>query len=172
MKISLFTISFLFINMLCLAQDKQLYATQFKTDGGVMLSTQRISAPVNSKASTIEFFTREEENPTAYYPFGDISHLEDEFEMLNMFSDNIPFNYDAGSTKFYLCFNKEKTTGNNYVLKLADHPIVKSVDESGSMYYLPTTFESKSDAEKLVKTLKENFDQDYYDQFVSFGKEQ
>lgn len=76
----LFTTSFVLLSVLCHAQAEYLYATQFKTDGGVLLSTQNLSAPKDSKASSIVFFTENEENPTAYYPFGDISNIGDDFD--------------------------------------------------------------------------------------------
>lgn len=91
--------------------------------------------------------------------------------ILRFFSGNLPFNYDAETTKYYLSFKKEKTAGKNFVIRLADDPIVEDIDESSSMYFLPTNFKSKAEAEKLVVKLKENFDQDYYDRFVSFGLE-
>ncbi|GAA5040671.1 hypothetical protein GCM10011506_41480 [Marivirga lumbricoides] len=169
MKNFLFTTCFILVYTLSYAQDGPLYAVQFKTDGGVLLSTQNISAPKDSKASNIEFFTESEENPTAYFPFGSIKELGNEFDMLKLFSDNIPFSYDVSSTKYYLSFMKEKTAGNNFVIQLANVPVVESIDKSSSMYFLPTKFESKVDVEKLVKKLKANFDQNYYDKFVSFG---
>ena len=171
MKNFLITICFVLINTFCFAQDSPLYAAQFKTDGGVLLSTQNISAPKDSKASNIVFFTKNDENPNAYYPFGNIKNIGSEFDMLRLFSDNVPFNYDAASTKYYLAFRKEKTAGKNFVIQLTNSPIVESIDESSALFFLPTKFQSKEEAEKLVSTLKANFDQNYYNKFVSFGAE-
>ncbi|MCX2745599.1 hypothetical protein OO013_17085 [Mangrovivirga sp. M17] len=150
-----------------------LFATSFNTNGA-LLETQNLSGPKDLSASSIEFFTRKKENPVAYFPFGDISELDnDVFKMLKLFSNNIPFIYDPSKTSVYLVFEKQPTAAGNYVIKLAENPLSKIVDAESGFLYLPTKYQSFDDAKAgVLPQLQKHFSQDYYNTFLSFAEEQ
>ncbi|QCK15624.1 hypothetical protein [Mangrovivirga cuniculi] len=166
----------LFFSVLFISQaqnDGPLYATSFNTDGALM-STQNLSGPKDLTASNIEFFTRKKENPVAYFPFGNISELgNDVFKMLKLFSNNIPFQYDPAKTSVYLVFTKEPTAAGNYVIKLAENPLSKTVDAESGFLYLPTIYKSFDEAKAgVLPQLKEHFSEDYYNTYLTFAEEQ